>query len=361
MTSIVRDKFSILFDRTGYRELSNFIIKGKFQNILLLTDDNTRDNCLDIFMQSLCEIDQNINKIMNSIACNYSMKPGENSKNIIESNKIWEFLISKGFKRNSLIINIGGGMVSDIGGFVASTYMRGINFVNVPTTLLGMVDASIGGKTGIDFNKLKNIIGSFEFAKQILIDFSFLNSLSKKQFNSGFAEMIKHSLIDSVSQWEEIKKINSSDEVSKDMIYRSIQTKINIIENDPREINIGKHLNYGHTLGHAIETHLLGSDREILHGEAISIGLILETYISFLYNKIDYQKACEVKSFVNRFYKKIEFNSSDINKTIDLLSFDKKNYDDTPMFVLLNDIGSPVINQVVERKEIEKAFKYYND
>ena len=196
----------------------------------------------------------------------FSVEPGENAKNLKTSNHIWEFLTDNGFKRNDLIINLGGGMVSDLGGFVASTYMRGIKFINIPTTLLGMVDASIGGKTGIDFKGIKNIIGTFQFAELVLIDIEFLKSLSKKQIAAGYAEMIKHSLIDKKNEWKNISEIKCLDEINSEMIYKSIYIKINIIESDPMESNIRKHLNFGHTLGHAIETYLLGSEREILHG-----------------------------------------------------------------------------------------------
>ena len=270
-------------------------------------------------------------------------------------------IVDNGFKRNDLIINLGGGMVSDLGGFVASTYMRGIQFVNIPTTLLGMVDASIGGKTGIDLNGIKNIIGTFQFAKLVLIDVEFLNSLSKKQMAAGYAEMIKHSLIDKNHEWEKISKINSLEDISPEMIYKSINIKVNIIESDPMESNIRKHLNFGHTLGHAIETYLLGSEREILHGEAIAIGLVLETYISYLKINFDLKITKEIKNHINQHYEIIEFSEESIRKIIDLLKYDKKNNNDEPMFVLLNNVGEMKINQPVEIELIKEAFKFYQN
>jgi len=252
-------------------------------------------------------------------------------------------------------------MVTDIGGFISSTFMRGIDFVNVPTTLLGMVDASIGGKTGIDFKNLKNIIGKFEFAKIILIDDSFLETLNDQQIISGFAEMIKHALIDSPNHWNTIREIKSLKNISKDMVYNSILTKVNIIEKDPTEKDIRKYLNYGHTLGHAIESYLLGTKRELLHGEAISVGIILESYLSCLRCKFDINKANQIKSFVMKFYKKIDFAATDIEMVIKLLKYDKKNINDNALFVLIRNIGDPTTNNEVNIKEIKEAFRFYQD
>ena len=187
MKEIIRDNFSILFGSDGYLKLVNFIQENNFKKILILTDENTKVHCLDLFFSNVKKTDKKIAEMVSSISYYFSVEPGENAKNLKTSNHIWEFLTDNGFKRNDLIINLGGGMVSDLGGFVASTYMRGIQFVNIPTTLLGMVDASIGGKTGIDLNGIKNIIGTFQFAKLVLIDVEFLNSLSKKQMAAGYA------------------------------------------------------------------------------------------------------------------------------------------------------------------------------
>ena len=250
-------------------------------------------------------------------------------------------------------------MISDLGGFVASTYMRGIQFINIPTTLLGMVDASIGGKTGIDLKGIKNIIGTFQFAELVLIDFEFLNSLSRKQIASGYAEMIKHSLIDNNHEWKKISKINSLKDINHEMIYRSINIKVDIIKSDPMELNNRKYLNYGHTLGHAIESYLLGTEQEILHGEAIAIGLILETYISHLKRDFDLVLTNEIKNHINKHYEIIDLSEDSILNIIDLLKYDKKNNNDRPMFVLLNNVGEVKINQAVDIKQIKEAFKFY--
>ena len=361
MKEIISDKFSILFGSDGYLKLANFILENNFKKILILTDENTKVHCLKLFFSNIKKTDKKIEKMISSISYNFSVEPGENAKNLKTSNHIWEFLTENGFKRNDLIINLGGGMISDLGGFVASTYMRGIQFINIPTTLLGMVDASIGGKTGIDLNGIKNMIGTFQFAKLILIDVEFLNSLPKKQIAAGYAEMIKHSLIDKNLEWEKISKINSLEDINSEMIYKSINIKVGIIKSDPMELNIRKHLNFGHTLGHAIETYLLSSKLEILHGEAVAIGLILETYISYLKINFDLKITKEIKNHINQHYEIIEFSEESILNIINLLKYDKKNNNEEPMFVLLNNVGQMKINQTVEIKQIKEAFEFYNN
>ena len=178
---------------------------------------------------------------------------------------------------------------------------------------------------------------------------------------AGYAEMIKHSLIDKNHEWEKISKINSLVDISPEMIYKSINIKVNIIESDPMEMNFRKHLNFGHTLGHAIETYLLGSEREILHGEAIAIGLILETYISYLKINFDLKITKEIKNHINQHYEIIGFSEESILKIIHLLKYDKKNNNDEPMFVLLNNVGEMKINQTVDIEQIKEAFKFYHN
>jgi len=361
MKEIISDKFSILFGNDGYLKFANFVHENNFKKILILTDENTKIHCMDLFFSKIKKINKKIAETISSSSYNLSVEPGENAKNLKTSNQIWEFLTKNGFKRNDLIINLGGGMISDLGGFVASTYMRGIQFINIPTTLLGMVDASIGGKTGIDLNSIKNIIGTFQFAKLVLIDVDFLNSLSEKHIAAGYAEMIKHSLICKNHEWEKISKINSLEDINSEMIYKSINIKVDIIMSDPMELNNRKYLNYGHTLGHAIESYLLGTNREILHGEAIAIGLVLETYISHLKRNFNLKLTKEIKNHINRHYEIIKFNQESILNIIDLLKYDKKNNNDEPMFVLLNNLGEVKTNQSVSIKQIKEAFKFYQN
>ena len=359
MESIIKPNYSIFFGNTGYVKLLELINKNNYNKILILSDSNTLKYCLPILKDQLFSADSKSNSDIENKIFSYTVDSGEKTKNLNELKKICEFLISKGFKRNSLIINLGGGMVSDLGGFVSSIYMRGIDFVNIPTSLLGMVDASIGGKTGIDLNDLKNIIGSFEFAKIIIIDLNFLSTLPIRQINSGFAEMIKHSLIDSKKHWNKISSVNFSKDVDSSLIYNSIMTKIKIIENDPKESSSRKFLNFGHTIGHAIESFLLNSDREILHGEAILIGIILESYLSQKLLNFDTQLTLKIKNYILKFSKQINFSEEDIKHVIEFLKYDKKNISDEPLFVLLNEIGKPSYDNKVSNEEIIEAFKFY--
>ncbi len=359
MESIIKPNYSIFFGNTGYVKLLELINKNNYDKILILSDSNTLKYCLPNLKDQLFSSDSKSNNDIENKIFSYTVNSGEQTKNLNELKKICEFLISKGFKRNSLIINLGGGMVSDLGGFVSSIYMRGIDFVNIPTSLLGMVDASIGGKTGIDLNDLKNIIGSFEFAKIIIIDLNFLSTLPIRQINSGFAEMIKHSLIDSKKHWNKISSVNFSKDVDSSLIYNSIMTKIKIIENDPKESSSRKFLNFGHTIGHAIESFLLNSDREILHGEAILIGIILESYLSQKLLNFDTQLTLNIKNYILKFSKKIHFSEEDIKHVLEFLKYDKKNTSDEPLFVLLNEIGKPSYDNKVSNKEIIEAFKFY--
>lgn len=361
MKSIIKQKYSIFFGSLGYVKLNELVKRKKYNKILILSDFNTEKYCLSHFQNQLLTTHPIVeNEIINNLFY-YSVTPGEISKNINESVKIIDFLISNGFKRNSLIINLGGGLITDLGGFVASIFMRGIEFVNIPTSLLGMIDASIGGKTGVDLNNLKNIIGSFKFAKYILIDPLFLSTLSKRQMNSGFSEMIKHSLLDSKDHWKKIKLISHHSNISEELIYDSINTKINIIENDPKESNIRKFLNFGHTLGHAIETYYLESNKEILHGEAIFIGLILESFLSHKILDLELKDVLEIKDFILKFSKKISFSKQDISRIIELLKFDKKNKDENARFVLLKELGKPSFDNLVEIKDIMEAFQFYDN
>src|SRR5690606_32174448 len=208
---------------------------------------------------------------------------GEENKNIDFCIGIWKMLLDFGAERNSLLINLGGGVVTDMGGFAASTYKRGIDFVQIPTTLLSQVDASIGGKTGIDLDTVKNIIGTFTQPEAVYINVDFLNTLDKRQLVSGFAEMIKHDFIFDASYFEDLKGF-SFDRPDEDLIYRSVGIKNEVVKQDPKESGLRKILNFGHTIGHAVETYSIDNDdNPLLHGEAIAVGMICEAYLSHCY------------------------------------------------------------------------------
>ena len=290
------------------------------------------------------------------------IESGEANKTIDTCVGVWNALTELEADRKALLINLGGGVVTDLGGFVASTFRRGIHYINVPTTLLAMVDASIGGKTGVDLEGLKNQIGLINFSKMVLIDTSFLKTLAQKEMRSGLAEMLKHGLIKDELYWNEMSVINIDTTKAIDrLIYESVLIKKEIVENDPTEKGIRKSLNFGHTLGHAIESYFLENPNKsaLLHGEAIAIGMVLAIYISNKLVGFPSKKMENVKSTILNLYKKVDFETADYKQIIDLLKFDKKNSHGNINFVLLEDVGIPKMDITVKNELILEAFSYY--
>lgn len=276
---------------------------------------------------------------------------------------IWTTLSEKGADRSSLLINLGGGVVTDLGGFVASTFKRGIEFINIPTSLLAMVDASIGGKNGVDLGMLKNQIGVVNNPRFVIVDPTFLNTLPKQEITSGFAEMLKHALIDSKDYWEQLQGFDITNlKNTHNLIWKSIEIKNNIVTQDPKELGARKVLNFGHTLGHAIESYCLESKSRptLLHGEAVAIGIVLATYISSALVGFDKNKLASVTAFILTNFKKQTFNKQDIESIIALLKHDKKNKAGAVLFVLLEDFGKTHINKEVSNSLIKEAFDYYD-
>ncbi len=258
---------------------------------------------------------------------------------------VWEALSDLDADRKSLVINLGGGVVTDLGGFVASTFKRGVDFINVPTTLLSMVDASVGGKTGVDLGPLKNQIGVINQPKMVLVVTSFLKTLEERQLHSGYAEMLKHGLIQDSTYWEILKSVSTFDGIDS-LVQTSVGIKNKVVIEDPTEKGLRKILNFGHTLGHAIESYFLESEvhETLLHGEAIAIGMILEGYLSHKLSGLPENEMNDIKStFLSR-YEKVSFTEEDIHNILSLLKFDKKNSHGKINFVLLEQIGKPVID-----------------
>ena len=287
---------------------------------------------------------------------------GEQYKNIETCSGVWSALSELGADRKSIVINLGGGVITDLGGFVASTFMRGIDFINIPTTLLSMVDASVGGKTGVDLGVLKNQVGVFNNAVMVLIDSQFLKTLPKDQLLSGSAEMLKHGLVYDEAYWNDFANpsILESDKIDE-LIHRSVVIKNEIVLQDPREKGLRKIVNYGHTLGHAIESYFLENPdkKDLLHGEAIAIGMILETYLSKEIQNFPEEKLNQIKNTFLSYFDKVIFKDEDYSKIIDLMKFDKKNSHGNINFVLLKDIGNPIIDMKAPNELIINAFEYY--
>jgi len=353
MQSIQANNYPVHFNETGYEKLNQHLKENKYSNLFIIADTNTNEHCLSKFLP-LLETDLTIEII--------EFEAGEINKNIETCIEIWNVLTELGADRKTLIINIGGGVVTDLGGFVASTFKRGVDFIHIPTTLLSMVDASVGGKNGVDLGNLKNQIGVINTPKMVLIDTQYLQTVPPNEMRSGLAEMLKHGLIFDKAYWESFLDIKSIDYDGLDeLIHRSVEIKNIIVMQDPTEKNIRKALNFGHTLGHAIESYYLENETKttLLHGEAIAVGMILESYISLHKNLITEEEYSQIKATLKSIYDDVIFEENDIDPILELLIHDKKNEYGTIQFALIEGIGKIKINQSVENELILKAFEDY--
>ncbi|MDO6759429.1 3-dehydroquinate synthase [Tamlana sp. 2_MG-2023] len=353
MDSITANDSLIHFNNTCYSSLNEYLVKNNFSKIFILVDENTHQFCLPLFLEQLqTEVTIEIIEI----------ESGEINKNIDTCVGVWNTLSDLNADRKSLIINIGGGVITDLGGFVACTFKRGISYVNVPTTLLSMVDASVGGKTGVDLGHLKNQIGVISSADLVLIDTKYLDTLPKNEMRSGLAEMLKHGLITGQSYWskfEDLSKLSLDD--LDGLIHESVEIKKNVVEIDPFENGLRKTLNFGHTLGHAIESYFLSSPNKttLLHGEAVVVGMILACYISSELVGFPMEKTDAIKSLLTSYYGKVDIDKNEHATIIELLKYDKKNNHGNINFVLLEDIGKHKIDCLVDDQIIIDAFDYY--
>lgn len=345
----------VFYSENGYKKLNAFLKKNTPSLIFIIVDSNTREVCLPNFLP-LLETTSVIEVI--------EMEPGEEHKNIETCTGIWNVLSELGADRKSLVINLGGGVVTDLGGFVAGTFKRGISYINIPTTLLSMVDASVGGKTGVDLGNLKNQIGVITQPEMVLIDSHYLNTLSPAEMRSGLAEILKHGLIAKRSYWE--KAINLKDldlEDLQDLIVESIEIKTGIVTKDPLEENLRKTLNFGHTFGHAIESYFLTHPEKtrLLHGEAVAAGMIIALYLS---SKLTGFPEQDLETAVNEllgFFPVCEIEEEDFPNIIELLKFDKKNSHGNINFVLLEEIGVPVIDRKVPDDLLFESLHFYKN
>jgi 3-dehydroquinate synthase len=347
---IIKTRHSeVVFGQPSWDSLNEFIQLKEYSSIFLLTDSNTSLLCLPYFKSKFSFSFQHL-----------QIDAGEENKHIQTCVNIWKSLSEKGADRKSILINLGGGVVTDLGGFVSCTFKRGIDFINIPTSLLAMVDASVGGKTGIDLEALKNQIGIIREPKMVIIDINFLSSLSDTEYRSGYAEMLKHGIIQDPNYFKLISKLLPMEEIQKH-IYHSVSIKTKVVKEDINELGSRKILNFGHTLGHAIESHFLSdtSKQNLLHGEAIAIGMVLESFLSTKISAFPIESAEEIKKVFRSIFKSVTFKNDAITKIISLLRHDKKNEDGNILFVLLESIGKPVLDQQVPENIIHEAFKFY--
>ncbi len=340
MAEVIIDKIS--------NGLGSFFDGKQYSKIVVLVDEHTKKFCYPIIKSYL----PSHNLI--------TIKSGEQNKTLVTCQSIWEQMTNFELDRHALLVNIGGGVIGDMGGFCAATYKRGIDFIQIPTTLLSQVDASIGGKLGIDFLGFKNHIGVFSIPKAVLIDAFFLQTLPKNELRSGFAEIIKHCLIRDKNKWNEIKVKDLIIQDLEDLIRHSVEIKKAVVDEDPTEKGLRKILNFGHTLGHAMETFYLDKGKKrLLHGEAIAAGMIMESYLAFEKKMIEEKTFLDIEEFLFTVYGRVEIEEIDFGKIIDLTHQDKKNKGKIVRASILDGIGSCQFDISLSRKEMLRAMKYY--
>ncbi len=335
-------------------ELSKAVAGCKHDKLFVLTDTTTESLCLPLIRDTECMRGAQTISIGNT----------DENKTLDSLAHVWKALQCGGATRHSLLLNLGGGMVTDLGGFAASTFKRGIDYINIPTTLLSMVDASVGGKTGINFGGLKNEIGVFNCARTVIIDTVFLHSLDDRNIRSGYAEMLKHGIISDTAHWAELLSFDL-DNIDythlQDMIATSIAVKERIVEEDPKETGIRKALNLGHTAGHALESLALAEDRTVLHGYAVAWGLICELFLSAVLAGFPQDKLRQTVGFIRDTYGTFAFDCKEYDRLYDYMTHDKKNTAGTINFTLMGDIGDIRTNQTASKEDIFEMLDFLRD
>ena len=318
----------------------------------VLVDENTAELCLS--QVDLSEFDPYIIKV----------KAGDESKTINTAIKIWNELVDNGATRSSLLVNLGGGVVTDLGGFVAATFKRGMRFVNIPTTLLGVIDAATGGKTGINFRGLKNEIGTFALPEKVLINPQFFETLDFKNRLSGYAEMVKHALIADPILLEQTLAYDLDEFDSGRLsllLKQNLDIKEAIVERDPNEKGQRKALNFGHTVGHAFESLSYEVNRPMLHGFAVMWGMVVELYLSFIKLRFNKDVLMSIVTFAKEYYGTFPYSCKQYDKLYELMTHDKKNSGEQINFTLLAGIGDVRINQNVTKEEVFEAFDFIRE
>ncbi len=351
MRSIALDTYAIFLGPLS-NSFPNWLKNQDYNKLAILVDENTRRCCLPLLKPVLQE----------SRSVVIEIPPGEVHKNISTCQSILQQCFKAGLDRKSLMINLGGGVIGDMGGFCASIFMRGIDFVQLPTTLLAQVDASVGGKVGIDFLGLKNALGRFQNPNAVFVDPAFLQTLPQREIRSGFAEMIKHALIAGKEEWKKLQTISSLEQVGwEDWIYQSILIKKQIVESDFDEKGVRKVLNLGHTIGHALESQALQTPKPLLHGEAVAIGIICEAFLSSKLLGFPIKKVEEIARFILTFFEKYQIPEDRFEELYFFMQKDKKNEKNQILFSLLEDIGTPLFNYPCTYSDILESLNYYRN
>ncbi len=346
-------KQRIIISRHLKTELAKAIAECEHDRIFVLVDETTNKLCWSLVKDYLCLKD----------AQTIIIGATDRRKNLDTLVHVWESLQQGKATRHSLLINLGGGMVTDLGGFAASTYKRGINFINVPTTLLAMVDASVGGKTGINFGGLKNEIGVFNDAEFVLLDTNWLRTLDEENIRSGYAEMLKHGLIADETMWAELINFNLAQPNLRQlasMLDKSVRIKERIVAEDPHEKGIRKALNLGHTFGHAFESWAM-KRQPVLHGYAVAFGLIAELYLATTQTDFPTERMRQTVNFIRAYYGSLPITCNDYPELIELMHHDKKNRGNEINVTLLGGIGDIRIDQTITEEDIKEALDFFRE
>ncbi len=340
----------VIFTSEAAQALSKVFAHLSFSRLVVLTDSNTEENCLPAVFKALPPDTVFI-----------CVKAGEINKNLETCSKIWVEMTDAALDRKALMLNLGGGVITDMGGFCASIYKRGIRFINMPTTLLSQVDASVGGKLGIDFNGLKNHLGVFNEPETVIIAPEFLKTLPRAELRSGYAEILKHGLIRDKAYFEKLNSYNWESQDWESLIRHSVGIKKAVVQSDPKEAGLRKILNFGHTIGHAFESYFLDSENHLLHGEAIALGMICEGFLSFQKIGFSFEELNHLTKMMLEIYGKVDFSKGQLDPILDLCLQDKKNEGSTLLFSLLPSIGDCDYNIPINREEIREAIMYYHN
>ncbi len=342
----------VILSQDLQQSLTDAIARCPHDRLFVLTDETTKECCLPVVKNYPCMAGVQV----------ITIKATDSHKDLESVSHVWSELQRGGATRHSLMVNLGGGMVTDLGGFAASTFKRGIQFINIPTTLLAMVDASVGGKTGVNFGGLKNEIGVFQNADSVILDTIFLRTLDKENLLSGYAEMLKHSLISDEKMWAELlsEKVIVKSEKFASAIEKSVAVKQRIVTEDPTEKGLRKALNLGHTAGHAFESLAL-ERKPVLHGYAVAWGLVVELYLSVVKCGFPTEQLHQTARFIKEHYGRMAISCDDYPRLLELMHHDKKNEGSAINFTLLGGIGDIRINQTASEDDIKEALDFYRE
>lgn len=344
---IQADPYPVYSESHGFTHLREFLQAGGYHPVVVLADDHTARHCLPVLQDALAGVVS-----LHPVA----VPPGEPSKSLYSAEQIWHFMLDLQASRKTLLINLGGGMITDLGGFSAALYKRGVDFVHIPTSLLAQVDAAIGGKTAVNVGAHKNMIGTFTMPRAVFIYPGFLRTLPGAEYRSGMAEVLKHALIADAHYWQSLTTASAAGEEA--MISRSVAIKTEIILRDPHETGERKKLNFGHTIGHAIEAWSLHTGKPVLHGTAVAAGMLAEAWLSQQRAGLSASALQEITDALKPF-DPVLFSAADIPEILGYMRNDKKNAGDEIRFVLLTAIGNCAIDHAVPDRLIIEALHYY--